>query len=765
MTSVPTKRTASESIKAQTSPKIPHSHALKRTAASAQLPLQTQPHPQVALSTPHITPQHPPAFHTAYPFATQHFPIRFKPADASSTMAAAVAAAAAGASAVPTPGPAPFIPQLSYMEGQFATHALILDQQRRIKALETELAQSQLELMRLRAAMHATTDQQSNGVSHDEVVGSSNGSAAMNERQTAEDRKKVSSRYWTADEHARFLEGLELFGQKDIKSISRHVGTRSATQVRTHAQKYYLRIERERAKAEGSTPPPCSRDSRSNQKGRPRGRGPELGLCGADVRVGGRASVDSQSAESGSLNGTVNRSSSSVEKTSGGESGDINEKLGLVFHPYRKNTHGEFDAHEGDQSGKTKNVISPDAEPDTANAHNSQSFAAAGMMLSKRGTKLHANNKDGTYTAPSKVETKRDSAEGVTEGNENDHKKVKNEEAVKLDNFPVASDNGKGDADELRTKSNIHIKGEQVLPTTLNAVGSGNSGNSADESLAACPTGEPLTHDFVPKKKRTGDETEVNINNKGAKRIKLEPEEDNDPSNDVMIKLSVTEGGGEIAESGGLVRSHLPPRFGERVLNGLIESGGSVSNLRNLLPAGGLDGVVGCKVATLRRNGSSSSVLADLSKNVGVLSRSNSFLLPSNGKGVTRTNSILSLLSGIPTAMRESPSTDRLLGLDIGDDKLMLASLKETEMDGEENRSHDVSGDSGSQDENDGDPNEVRSRVGAGINVSSEGGASVGTLGDRSFSFGQLNHMGVDDLEDAGAVALSIPDDHKWNDG
>jgi len=61
--------------------------------------------------------------------------------------------------------------------------------------------------------------------------------------------KKTSSRYWTGDEHERFLEGLSLFGPKDIKGIAKHVGTRNATQVRTHAQKYYLRLSREASRS------------------------------------------------------------------------------------------------------------------------------------------------------------------------------------------------------------------------------------------------------------------------------------------------------------------------------------------------------------------------------------------------------------------------------------------------------------------------------------------------------------------------------------
>jgi len=58
--------------------------------------------------------------------------------------------------------------------------------------------------------------------------------------------KSAQGRYWSPEEHQRFLEGLKRYGSKDVKSISLHVGTRNATQVRTHAQKYFLRLEKEK---------------------------------------------------------------------------------------------------------------------------------------------------------------------------------------------------------------------------------------------------------------------------------------------------------------------------------------------------------------------------------------------------------------------------------------------------------------------------------------------------------------------------------------
>jgi len=58
----------------------------------------------------------------------------------------------------------------------------------------------------------------------------------------------TQNRYWSADEHQRFLDALEKYGQKNVKAISIYVGTRNATQVRTHSQKYFLKLEKKRQK-------------------------------------------------------------------------------------------------------------------------------------------------------------------------------------------------------------------------------------------------------------------------------------------------------------------------------------------------------------------------------------------------------------------------------------------------------------------------------------------------------------------------------------
>lgn len=45
------------------------------------------------------------------------------------------------------------------------------------------------------------------------------------------------------DEHFRFIEALQLYG-KEWKRVQQHVGTRSSTQARSHAQKFFVKLDK-----------------------------------------------------------------------------------------------------------------------------------------------------------------------------------------------------------------------------------------------------------------------------------------------------------------------------------------------------------------------------------------------------------------------------------------------------------------------------------------------------------------------------------------
>eukprot|EP00188_Purpureofilum_apyrenoidigerum_P000646 Plantae.Rhodophyta-Purpureofilum_apyrenoidigerum.ctg12964.p1 GENE.Plantae.Rhodophyta-Purpureofilum_apyrenoidigerum.ctg12964~~Plantae.Rhodophyta-Purpureofilum_apyrenoidigerum.ctg12964.p1 ORF type:complete len:207 (+),score=44.48 Plantae.Rhodophyta-Purpureofilum_apyrenoidigerum.ctg12964:401-1021(+) len=136
-----------------------------------------------------------------------------------------------------------------YLDSDAATQVIILEQQRKIEELEGDLSNAQAEIRILRSqAVHTEEEKKK-------------------KKSSSGDNKKSTSRYWTSEEHQRFLEGLAKFGHKDVKAISNYVATRNATQVRTHAQKYYLRLSREAArKSEKETSEITNKSGQESQR-------------------------------------------------------------------------------------------------------------------------------------------------------------------------------------------------------------------------------------------------------------------------------------------------------------------------------------------------------------------------------------------------------------------------------------------------------------------------------------------------------------------
>ncbi len=60
---------------------------------------------------------------------------------------------------------------------------------------------------------------------------------------TSKSASKSAGR-WTKEEHHRFVEALKKFG-KNWKQVEDFVGTRSGAQIRSHAQKFFNRLQRE----------------------------------------------------------------------------------------------------------------------------------------------------------------------------------------------------------------------------------------------------------------------------------------------------------------------------------------------------------------------------------------------------------------------------------------------------------------------------------------------------------------------------------------
>ncbi|XP_073144488.1 transcription factor SRM1 [Henckelia pumila] len=74
-------------------------------------------------------------------------------------------------------------------------------------------------------------------------LGQLNSDSNHGSKSSRSDQERRKGIAWTEDEHRLFLLGLEKYGKGDWRSISRNfVVTRTPTQVASHAQKYFIRL-------------------------------------------------------------------------------------------------------------------------------------------------------------------------------------------------------------------------------------------------------------------------------------------------------------------------------------------------------------------------------------------------------------------------------------------------------------------------------------------------------------------------------------------
>ena len=66
----------------------------------------------------------------------------------------------------------------------------------------------------------------------------------MNNANMVEHKGRKGERYWTDDEHRRFLQAVRIHG-KNWAEITKFVGSRSRQSVYSHAQKFRKRVEKE----------------------------------------------------------------------------------------------------------------------------------------------------------------------------------------------------------------------------------------------------------------------------------------------------------------------------------------------------------------------------------------------------------------------------------------------------------------------------------------------------------------------------------------
>eukprot|EP00882_Tetradesmus_deserticola_P020937 GHRQ01022628.1.p1 GENE.GHRQ01022628.1~~GHRQ01022628.1.p1 ORF type:complete len:145 (+),score=11.43 GHRQ01022628.1:154-588(+) len=90
---------------------------------------------------------------------------------------------------------------------------------------------------------------------------------------------------WDAVEHAKFVEALKLYGRQ-WRKIEEHVGSKTAVQIRSHAQKFFAKLSKGTASESEKIEVPPPRPKKKPQRFQPSVSGELLHHTSCSVTVG-----------------------------------------------------------------------------------------------------------------------------------------------------------------------------------------------------------------------------------------------------------------------------------------------------------------------------------------------------------------------------------------------------------------------------------------------------------------------------------------------
>ena len=88
-----------------------------------------------------------------------------------------------------------------------------------------------------------------NMISEENINHLYNNNTPVKKQKTSNNKNsKYSSGRWNLEEHKKFIEAIIKYGN-DWKEVQKHIGTRSSSQARSHAQKFFIKLKQDQSKS------------------------------------------------------------------------------------------------------------------------------------------------------------------------------------------------------------------------------------------------------------------------------------------------------------------------------------------------------------------------------------------------------------------------------------------------------------------------------------------------------------------------------------